>query len=195
MHLSHPLVAAAALSLLSAAPAAAADGFMSVQDFQFAPEAVQVQAGDKVDFNFEGPSVHTATLRSGQTDRYDSGFRGAGRTTSHRFRYPGLFRLYCVPHPEMKARVQVGAPEAIEPRVTQLTANPGAGRVRLTFRVSERAVLSIAAGQKRLRRVFAAGKRAITVRGVRSGRRAASLQPRDGWANEGPVARRTFRVR
>ena len=168
---------------------------MSVQDFQFAPKSVRVEPGDKVDFNFEGPSVHTATLRAGQTDRYDSGFTGAGFTKIHRFRYPGLFRLYCVPHPEMKARVQVGAAETVTPRVTELAAAPGEGRVRLTFRVSERAVVSIVAGDRRLRRVFAAGRRAVTVRGLREGRRAASLRPRDGWSNEGAAVRRTFRVR
>ncbi len=195
MHLSRSTALAAALALLSAAPAAAADGFMSVQDFQFAPKSVQVQPGDRVDFNFEGPTVHTATLRSGQTDRYDSGFRGAGRTETHRFRDPGRFRLFCVPHPGMTASVQVGAPETVKPRTTGLAAAPGDGRVRLTFRVTERAVVSITAGKKRLRRVLAAGRRSITVTGLEPGRRTASLRARDGWGNNGLVARRSFRVR
>jgi len=195
MNLPRSTALAVAIALLSAAPAAADDGFMSVQDFQFAPKSVQVNPGEKVDFNFEGPTVHTATLRSGQTDRYDSGFRAAGRTTTHRFRYPGLFRLYCIPHPDMKARVQVGTLETIRPRITGLAAAPGEGRVRLTFRVTERAVVSITAGQKRLRRVLAAGRRAITVSGLGSGRRTASVRARDGWGNEGAAVRRTFRVR
>ena len=195
MHFAPSMALAAALALLTAAPASAAAGFMSVQYFQFAPDSVQVRPGEKVDFNFERPSVHTATLRSGQTDRYDSGFTGAGRTESHRFRYPGRFALYCIPHPEMTARVRVGSPETVRPRITNLEAAPGDGRVQLSFRVSERAVISIAVGQSRLRRTFARGRRAITIGGLDRGRRTARLQTRDGWGNQSRVARAAFRVR
>lgn len=168
---------------------------MSVQDFQFAPESVQVEPGETVDFNFEGPTVHTATLRSGQTDRYNSGFVGAGQTQTHRFRYPGLFRLYCIPHPEMTARVRVGTPETVRPRITDLQAVPGDARVRLTFRLSERAVVTITAGQRQRRRVFAGGRRAITVTGIPRGRRTTTLEARDGWGNKSRILRRSFRIR
>ena len=191
----HPVLLAPVLCLLSAEPAATARGFMSVQDFQFAPRSVAIQPGEKVDFNFEGPTAHTATLRSGQTDRYDSGFREAGRTTTHRFSHPGLFRLYCIPHPQMTARVQVGTRETTAPRITELKAARGDGSVRLTFHLSERSVVSVAAGQKRLRRVVGAGRSAITVTGLRPGRRTARLQARDGWANEGAAVGKSFRVR
>ncbi len=49
-----------ALTLVAASPAAAADGFMSVQDFQFAPSVVRIEPGERVDFNFEGPSAPSA---------------------------------------------------------------------------------------------------------------------------------------
>lgn len=195
MPLPRSVLLATGLVFLQAAPALAADGFMSVQDFQFAPKLVQVEPGEAVDFNFEGPTVHTATLRAGQTDRYDSGFTGAGFTKTHRFRYPGLFRLYCIPHPEMTARVQVGTPESVRPRITDLRAAPGEGRVRVTFRVSERAVVTISAGHKQLRWVFAGGRRAITVTGLRRGRRTATLAARDGWGSKSRIVRRSFRVR
>ncbi len=178
-----------------AAPAAAADGFMSLQDFQFAPTTAEIRPGEKVDFNFEGPSRHRVKLRSGQTDRYDSGLTGPGFTKTHRFRHPGRFRLHCSVHLTMTARVQVGPSETVRPRITDLKATPGAGKVRMTFRISERAVVRLVAGGKRVRRVFGRGMRSVTIAKLDRGRHTATLEARDGWANKSSSAKRSFRVR
>ena len=181
--------------LLTPASAAAADGFMSAQDFQFAPASVEVLPGEKVDFNFEGPSFHTATLRSGQVDSYNSRVTGPGFTKSHRFRHRGRFGLLCLVHPSMRATVQVGAPETGKPRIGSLGARTGRGAVRLTFRLSERSLVTVAIGSRRVRRVLAGGRRSILVRGLRRGRHTARLAARDGWSNRSAVVRRGFSLR
>jgi hypothetical protein len=183
-----------AFVLLPAGPAAA-DGFMSLQDFQFAPAAAQIQPGEKVDFNFEGPSEHDVVIRRGQVDRYDSGVTGPGMTKSHRFLHPGSFALLCDIHPSMKARVAVGAPETLKPRLSRLRARPGARKVRLSFRTSERSVVTVAIGSRRVSKVLARGARSITVTRLRPGRRTAVVSTKDGWGNRSAGARRSFRVR
>jgi plastocyanin len=183
------------LFLVLAAPAAAADGFMSVQDFQFAPDSVRIEPGEKVSFNFEGPTAHSATLSSGQIDRYDSGITGPGFTKEKRFGHRGRFTLFCRPHPDMRASVQVGEAETVKPRLSSVRARPGRRRVTLRFRLSERSVVTVTVGRKRVRAALSPGRRSLTVRGLRRGRRRASLSARDGWGNRSPTARRSFRVR
>ena len=184
-----------ALLLLPAGPAAGADGFMSLQDFQFAPAAAQIQPGEKVDFNFEGPSAHNVVIRRGQIDRYDSGITGPGYTKSHRFRYPGSFALLCDIHERMTARVVVGPPETLKPRLSRLRARPGARKVRLTFRTSERSVVTVAVGTRRVSKVLAPGARSITVARLRPGRRTAKVTAKDGWGNRSATFRKSFGVR
>ena len=176
-------------------PAAAADGFMSLQDFQFAPATTQIQPGESVNFNFEGPSAHNAVIRPGQTDRYDSGITGPGYTKTHRFRYPGNFALLCDLHEGMTARVLVGPPETVKPQLSRLRARAGARRVRLTFRVSERTVASLSIGSRRVRKVLSAGTRTITVARLEPGRRTAKLSARDGWGNRSATVKKSFAVR
>ena len=184
-----------ALLPLPAGPAAAADGFMSLQDFQFAPGAAQIQPGEKVDFNFEGPSAHNVVIRRGQIDRYDSGVTEPGFTKSHRFRYPGSFALLCDIHERMTARVAVGPLETLKPRVSRLKARPGARKVRLTFRTSERSVITVAIGRRRVSKVLASGARSITVARLRPGRRTARVTAKDGWGNRSATLRKSFGVR
>ena len=184
-----------ALFAALAGPAAAADGFMSVQDFQFAPKAVQVLPGDKVQFNFEGPEAHSATLNAGQTDRYDSGTTASGFTKERRFSHPGRFTLFCRPHPDMKGAVEVGSRENLKPRFSSVRASGGSRSVKLRFRLSERSVVTASVGRKRVRVVLAAGSHSITVRGLKRGRRSAALSARDGWRNLSATARKSFRVR
>ena len=195
MRLARSVPLTAVLVFAGAAPVAAADGFISLQDFQFAPASVEVRPGEKVDFNFEGPSRHRVKLRSGQTDRYDSGLTGPGFTKTHRFRHPGRFALYCSVHLTMTARVQVGASETLRPRITDLKATPGTGKLRITFGISERAVIRLVVGKKRVRKVFGSGMRSITIAKLDRGRHTATLEARDGWANKSSIAKRSFQVR
>ncbi len=195
MRLPRPLPVCLALALAPAVPAAAADGFMSVQDLQFAPATVHINRGEKVDFNFEGPSPHNAVLRRGQIDRYDSGITGPGMTKAHRFEHAGSFALVCDLHPEMKARVMVGVPETRSPRLTRARALAGRRKVRLTFRTSERSVVTVAIGTRRVSKVLASGARSIIVGRLRAGRRTARIRATDGWGNQSASLKRSFTVR
>jgi plastocyanin len=194
MRLPRSLPIATALFFGTAAPAAA-DTLMSVQDFQFAPRVAPIAPGERVTFNFEGPSDHSATLRSGQTDRYDSGVVGAGTTKVRRFNHPGSFALFCTLHPEMTGRVTVGSRESTRPRVSRVRARGARGRVELVFRLSERSVVTAAVGRKRVRKLLNRGSRSLTVRGLRAGRHTARLGAKDGWGNRSAAVRRSFRAR
>lgn len=194
MRFARSFLLSLALLLLPAGPAAA-DGFMSLQDFQFAPAAVQIQPGEQVDFNFEAPSAHNVVIRRGQIDRYDSGVTAPGNTKSHRFPYPGSFALLCDIHERMKARVAVGPPETLKPRLSRLRARAGAQKVKLTFRVSERSVVTAAIGSRRVSKVLARGVRSITIARLRPGRRTTTVTAKDGWGNRSAGARKSFSVR
>lgn len=194
MRLSRSIPLATALMLATASPAAA-DALMSVQDFQFAPRTVLIQPGERVSFNFEGPSAHTATLRANQTDRYDSGEVGPGSTRVRRFNHPGSFALLCTLHPEMTGRVTVGTRESGRPRLTRVRARGGAGRVELAFRLSERSVVTAAVGRQRVRKVLNRGGRSLIVRRLAAGRRTVRLGAKDGWGNRAATVRRSFTVR
>ena len=195
MRLARSLPLYLALVLVPAAPAAAADGFMSLQDFQFAPAAAQIQPGEKVDFNFEGPSPHNVVIRRGQVDRYDSGVTAPGRTKAHRFPYAGNFALVCDIHERMTARVLVGPPERVKPQLTRVRARAGVRKVKLTFRSSERAVVTVAVGARRTTKVLARGARSVTVGRLRPGRRTAKLSSKDGWGNRSATVKKSFSVR
>ena len=190
MRFARTLLPAMALMGLAAVPASAADGFMSVQDFQFAPSMVTIEPGDKVDFNFEGPSRHTATLRGRQVDRFDSGTTGPGFTPMHTFRYAGRFGLYCRLHPEMTAIVQVGTPEKVKPRLTVRHVRETTRLVRVGFGLSERSVVSATTRGETVRRVLGRGRRSITVRARGRAGRTIRLTAKDGWRNRTTILAR-----
>ena len=183
MRLARLVPLSAAIVAVAAAPASAADGFMSVQDFQFAPAMMAIQPGDKVDFNFEGPSQHTATLRARQIDRFDSGTTGPGFTPKHTFRFAGRFGLYCRIHPDMRAVVQVGGPETVRPRITKLKTRSTRRRVRVGFRLSERSVVAVTIAGRTVRRVLGRGGRSLLVRVRNGARRKVKVTAKDGWGN------------
>lgn len=182
-----PLSLALALAALAAGPASAADGFMSVQDFQFAPAMVTIDKGDTVDFNFEGPSQHTATLRGRQTDRFHSGTMGPGFTPMHRFRFPGRFGLFCRIHPEMRGVVQVGTPEKVKPELGRARHRVNSRRIRVGFVLSERSVVTVTVAGKTVRRVLRRGRRSIVVRKRNAVYRPVKVTAKDGWRNKTTV--------
>ena len=88
------------------APAPAADtGKVDIKDFRYAPETIQVKRGQKVDFTNQDTAKHTATSKPEGT--FDSGDIAKGQTKPVTFEKAGSFRLYCVYHPTMAAKVKV----------------------------------------------------------------------------------------
>ncbi|HEX5910875.1 MAG TPA: cupredoxin domain-containing protein [Thermoleophilaceae bacterium] len=78
---------------------------VAIEDFKYGPDTIDVKAGDTVDFTNEDGAKHTATSKPQGT--FDSGDIAQGQTRPVTFRKAGSFRLYCVYHPTMAARVTV----------------------------------------------------------------------------------------
>lgn len=93
------LVAAAALLLLSWAPAAPA-ATVSLGDNFFAPSSKTVKRGAKVRFNWTGRRPHNVTKASGPGAFFASRTtRRRGIQFAKRFNRRGTYRIYCTLHP------------------------------------------------------------------------------------------------
>jgi plastocyanin len=80
----------------------------SIRGGRFVPSVVRVAAGTTVVWRNEDNMPHTVTGRDGS---WDSGMIQPGGTYSRKFDRTGTFAFYCVPHPDMKGSVVVGASE------------------------------------------------------------------------------------
>jgi LPXTG-motif cell wall-anchored protein len=85
---------------------AAASGSVTIADFNFAPATITINQGDRVTWNNNGPTPHSATANDGS---FDTGILKRGQSGSHTFSQAGTFSYYCKPHPFMKASVVVQA--------------------------------------------------------------------------------------
>jgi amicyanin len=85
---------------------AAANGSVTIKDFDFAPATVTIGVGDSVTWVNQGPTVHTATAGGGE---FDSGNLNDGQSFSHKFTKAGTFNYICTPHPFMQGKVVVTA--------------------------------------------------------------------------------------
>jgi LPXTG-motif cell wall-anchored protein len=88
---------------------AAANGAVTITDFEFTPTTVNVNVGDSVTWLNRGPTVHTATASDGS---FDSGNMSRGKSYSHKFTKAGTYNYICTPHPFMKASVTVQAADS-----------------------------------------------------------------------------------
>ena len=84
---------------------AAANGAVTITDFEFSPTTVNVNVGDSVTWLNRGPTVHTATASDGS---FDSGNMTRGKSYSYKFTKAGTYSYICTPHPFMKGKVVVG---------------------------------------------------------------------------------------
>ena len=82
---------------------AAADGSVTIKDFDFAPKTITVNVGDTVTWTNQGPSPHTATAEG----KFDTGTLNEGESGSHTFTEAGTINYICTPHPFMKGTVVV----------------------------------------------------------------------------------------
>jgi len=106
----------AVLALLSASGCGSEDGSqdkaaapssdkVEIKDFKYAPETIEVKRGQAVDFTNQDTAKHTATSKT--QGAFDSGDIAKGQTKPVKFEKAGSFRLYCVYHPTMAAKVKV----------------------------------------------------------------------------------------
>jgi plastocyanin len=198
------LAASAPLALLlaaaAAAPAQAANATVEVGDDFFSPGLAQIDPGDMVTWDWSGSDAHNVKARSGQTERFRSLIQsGADKSFARSFRFPGRFRYFCQVHPDtMRAAVEVGEPESVDPRVRRLRSAVSGSAARVAFTLSERSVVTLSlrgAERERVTRVLGAGRRSIAARGLERGRYGAAVTAKDGFGNRSPSARTSFIVR
>jgi LPXTG-motif cell wall-anchored protein len=88
---------------------AAANGSVTISDFQFAPGQITINQGDTVTWTNDGPTAHSATAPDGS---FDTGIFPAGQSRSHTFNDAGTFSYICTPHPNMHGTVVVQASQS-----------------------------------------------------------------------------------
>jgi plastocyanin len=195
------LAAAASLALViaatAAAPAQAADATVEVGDDFFSPQLVSINPGDSVTWDWSGSSAHNVKARAGQTERFRSRIQsGADKTFARSFRFPGRFRYFCQVHPDtMRAAVEVGQPETVDPRVRRLRVGSSGSTARVAFTLSERSLVTLSvrgARDRRVSRVLGAGRRSIAVRRLPRGSYSAAVTAKDGFGNRSRTARTSF---
>ncbi len=96
------LAAAAALSLVLAGSAFAADHAVSISGMKFNPPTLEVAAGDTVTFTNEDSAPHTATANDGS---FDTGRLSRGQSATVTIGAAGSFDYICSVHPSMKGNV------------------------------------------------------------------------------------------
>ena len=84
----------------------AADEFADTESpADYTPNVLMVPLGATVTWTNNDPGqIHTVTAVDGS---FDSGFLSTGQTFSYTFDQPGTFEYSCLPHPWMRARVEV----------------------------------------------------------------------------------------
>ena len=88
---------------------AAANGSVTIIDFEFQPGSVAIDQGDTVTWTNNGPTAHSATAPDGS---FDTGIFPAGESRSHTFNESGTFSYICTPHPNMNGTVVVRASQS-----------------------------------------------------------------------------------
>ena len=167
--------------LALAVPAAAEDQSISVADFQFTPKNVSVDPGDTVKWNFQGPTEHTSTSKSGQAEKWTSGLKGEGGSFSHKFTHPGKYQFFCQPHPFMTGAVTVGH-DAVAKSFTSVKARGGTRSVKVTVKLKEAAKLTVSAkGRKKATRRLKKGKHTVKLTKLPSGRYKVSVTAQDDF--------------
>jgi plastocyanin len=78
---------------------------VTVADFGYTPNRIQIKAGDSVNFVNNGPTQHTATASDGTG--WDTGLLDTGGSASFTFDQPGTYYYVCTPHPFMVGQILV----------------------------------------------------------------------------------------
>ena len=91
---------------VAAAPKAASEVNIAIDNYAYLPDAVTVPPGTKVTWLNKDDDIHTVTSE-GEKPLFDSGEFGKNGTFSFTFSQPGEYAYYCVPHDYMRAKIIV----------------------------------------------------------------------------------------
>lgn len=175
---------------------------VQIGDFFFRPAYTRIEPGDTVTWTMLAGSPHTAASTSGAPVPFNSGELLPGQGYSFTFATAGRYPYLCDLHPFMRGVVQVG-PDTVDPVIRRLKANPGARKVRVSFRISEASrVSSKLASTKKPGRVLRrlkprkfenAGSFLLAIEGFAAGRYRVVVSAKDPEGNVG-TARTAFRI-
>ncbi len=192
------------LSLLSlaalavAAPALAADSTVGVGDDFYDPSGASVNPGETVSWDWASDSTndHTVTTHGKQIDRFNSGLKSGGSASfKHTFKYAGKFRYFCENHPEtMEATVTVGTDDDVAPKVGKAKVKVSGHAAKFSFKLSERAVITVKAGSKRTSKAFGAGRHSLKLKRLKAKRYKGSFSAKDGFGNKSKTVKKRFKV-
>ncbi len=79
---------------------------VTIRDSSFNPGNLRITAGTTVTWTNRDPVPHTATSTDGS---WDTGLLSQGQSGTIAFESPGVYEYSCLPHPNMKARIEVVA--------------------------------------------------------------------------------------
>jgi predicted lipoprotein with Yx(FWY)xxD motif/plastocyanin len=88
----------------AASPAAEAESAVTIQDFAFGPQTLEITAGTTVTFTNNDSAAHTATADDGS---WDTGTIDAGASATITFDTPGTYTYKCAFHPNMTGTIVV----------------------------------------------------------------------------------------
>ena len=85
-------------------PPQQSDASLTIQNFAFSPNPLNIHVGTKVTTTNKDPNTHTWTSDSGA---WDSGNLSQNQSSSHTFNSAGTFTYHCNIHPSMTGTVNV----------------------------------------------------------------------------------------
>ena len=91
-------------STTASAPSAEMTNEVSIADFEYGPDTIEVATGTKVTWTNADTAPHTATA---DDSSFDTGDLDKGDEATITFNETGEFTYYCRFHPNMKATVEV----------------------------------------------------------------------------------------
>ncbi|KAG9067083.1 hypothetical protein KI688_012996 [Linnemannia hyalina] len=79
---------------------------VTIKDFKFVPQVVNINPGDKVTWTNNDSADHTATADAGS---FDSGLIATGKSFSHTFTTAATLSYHCTIHPYMLGTVKAAS--------------------------------------------------------------------------------------
>jgi plastocyanin len=189
----------ALVTALAGAPSATADQTVNVVDYEFLPDALSVQVGEKVTWTFTNGG-HTTTSRPGQPESWNSDLKDAGQTFERTFNRPGRYRYICIPHESigMTGVVQVGNDDVKKTFQKLRARRYGRRRAKLTFTLNEPARMTLklrGPSDKTIRRRrLRAGRKSFPLGKLRPGAYRATLTLVDDFEKKA-TGKKRFRIR
>jgi plastocyanin len=190
------IAAASTVALVAPAADAVTTAEVGISDFRFSPAFMRIEPGDSVRWTQRG-SLHTVTSSRGAPEPFDSGDLFTGQQFTRGFPTAGRYPYHCTIHSFMHGVVQVG-PDTTPPALTKLKLKRGAKALRVSFRLSETAQVTVEVTRSgKPRKVLGAAKRrledgarslTVSIAGLEPGRYRVGVRARDPEGNAAAVS-------